>query len=277
MLVINNIKSEDTSYTKISHKKIEIDKENIPPKKEEKENELEKLFSSSKKEHVTNTETNPQEQRSNVAVNKNINYRAKQIIVREGIIDEEDLIPVGTNFIGKLLTSIDTSEENQLIKVLLPYGGKHKNGGEIPKNSIIFGNVKYSGKGEKVFVQFTGGTLPEGKAFEIKAQALNSRDYSTGIVGEYHGKTGVRVATTLGLSMVSAMTNVLTEKESLGSEGFTITEKPTMKNAFYKGVSKVSEMEANNQAEELNALPEYVTVEAGSDLIVSLTESFKVR
>ena len=112
--------------------------------------------------------------------------------------------------------------------------------------------------------------------FEINAQALNPQDYSTGIFGDYHGTATVRIATTLGLSMVSGMTEVLTEKQALGESG-AVTPKATMKNAFYHGVSKVSEMEANRQAGELSNEKAYVTVDAGSDLIVSLIAPLKIK
>ncbi|MDX1470829.1 MAG: hypothetical protein R3213_04980, partial [Flavobacteriaceae bacterium] len=93
---------------------------------------------------------------------------------------------------------------------------------------------------------------------------------------DYHGTATVRIATTLGLSMVSGMTEVLTEKQALGESG-AVTPKATMKNAFYHGVSKVSEMEANRQAGELSNEKAYVTVDAGSDLIVSLIAPLKIK
>ena len=74
--------------------------------------------------------------------------------------------------------------------------------------------------------------------------------------------------------MVSGMTEVLTEKKALGDKG-VVTPKATMKNAIYHGISKVSEMEAARQAQELSAERAYVTIEAGSDVIVSLISPLK--
>ncbi|MCB9092881.1 MAG: TrbI/VirB10 family protein [Halobacteriovoraceae bacterium] len=206
-----------------------------------------------------------------------LKYEAKQVIARDDVFDTSGTIPIGTNLIGKLLTSIDTREMGQLYKVLLPYGGKFKEGGEIPKGTVLFGKVNYPGRGEKVFLKFEKGVLPEGEEIEIHGQALTTSDYSPGIIGDFHGKAGTRLATTLGLTMFSGMTEILTEKEALGKDGISVAPKATMKNAFYGGLSKASQAEAERQAQELNQEPEYVTVDAGVDLIVNLTQSYRQR
>ncbi len=212
---------------------------------------------------------------------KDIEYKATQVIERKGPDGLEKGLPLGTNLVGKLLTAIDTREMGQFYKVLLPYGGKDKNGGSVPKNTIAFGKISYPGKGEKVFIQFTKALLPDGREVKLKAQALSSKNYSPGLIGDFHGKRTERIAATLGLTMVSAMTDTLTEREALGggaSNGTTIatevTPKATAKNAFYQGVSKVSEMEAGRQASELGDSQEYVTVPAGKEMIVNLVSTY---
>ena len=90
---------------------------------------------------------------------------------------------MGTNLIGKTLTTIDTRQADQLVKVLLPYGGRAKSGGELPKNSILFGQVTYGGKGEKVFIKFSKGVLPSGEEFQVEAQGLKSGRLFAGIGG----------------------------------------------------------------------------------------------
>lgn len=203
-----------------------------------------------------------------------LNLRAKQVITRDDLPNLKSSLPTGSNFIGKLITPIDTRDEKQFIKVLLPYGGSRNGSKLLDKDTMLLGSVQYSGTGEKVFINFIKAILPTGQEIEISAQALNPSDYSTGIKGEHHGTAGVRIATTLGLSMVSGMTEVLTEKKALGESG-AITPKATMKNAMYHGVSKVADMEASRQAGELAQEKPYVTIEAGIDLIVSLTAPFR--
>jgi hypothetical protein len=87
----------------------------------------------------------------------------------------------------------------------------------------------------------------------------------------------MRVASTLGLTMVAGMSDVLTEKEAIGGGGLlpgSVTVKSTMKNALYHGISQVAQDESNRQAAAIAEEQEYVTVNAGTDLIVSLTKAY---
>jgi hypothetical protein len=212
---------------------------------------------------------------------KNVEFKAVQVIRRKGPDGFSRGLPLGTNLVGKLLTAIDTREAKQLYKVILPYGGKDKNGGSIPKNTILFGTINYPNRGKKIFIQFTKALLPDGKEVKMNAQALNAKSYSPGINGDYHGKAAERIAATLGLTMISAGAETLTEREALGGSpaGGNIisqaTPKATLKNALYQGVSKVSEMEASRQMNELGKQPEYVTVPAGKEMIVNLLSTYR--
>ena len=203
--------------------------------------------------------------------NKKIKYKAPQVIERKDSFTSK--MPLGTNLIGKLLTSIDTRESEQLYKVLLPYGGKGKHS-SIPKNTVLFGTVTYPNTGRKVFMQFSKALSPDGKEVELKAQALNAKDYSPGLEGELHSGAAMRVASTLGLTMVSAFTNTLTEKQVLGSEG-AVTPKATTKDALYQGIAKASEMEAQRQMAELGNVQAYVTIPAGREMIVNLLSTYR--
>ncbi len=212
-------------------------------------------------------------------VPQNVNFGATQVITRSGLGGTMKPLPSGSTFIGKLLDGVDTRNQNQILKITLPYGARHKTGGTIPKNTILLGLVSYSGKGEKVYISFNRAVFPNGKEYKINAQALTSKDYSPGLIGEYHGNTDLRVAAAMGLTMVSAASEVLTTKTALGGlneQGqSTVVADATMENAMLQGISKVSEKEASRQARELESEEAFVTVEAGSDLIVSLLTPFK--
>lgn len=237
------------------------------------------LHSSQRKEQEKLARSAPRQERPRLVTQ--VEYRAPQVIKRKV---EEGLshgLPLGTNLVGKLLTTIDTRETNQLYKVLLPYGGRDKNGGEVPKNTILFGKVNYPGKGKKVFIHFSKALLPNGREVNLNAQALNSKDYSPGLFGEFHGRTTERIVSTLGLTMVSAMTDTLTEREAIGSGvgngafmAMEATPKATAKNALLQGVSRVSEMEAQRRAQDLSDQQEFVTVPAGQELIVNLVATY---
>lgn len=204
---------------------------------------------------------------------KKLEYRAKQVLIRSDDKSLKKNLPNGSNIIGKLLSAIDSRDLNSFVKVLLPYGANLKGEQFIEKNSMLIGKAHYSGKGERIYLNFDKAISPSGEERQITAMALDSSDYSNGIIGEVHSETGIRIAGTLGLTMVSSMTDVLTEKTAHGESG-VITPKATMKNAVYQGVSKVSELEAARHTEAMVQTPPYITLESGTDLIISLTSAF---
>jgi hypothetical protein len=207
----------------------------------------------------------PQSRKTRGASGPPIRYRAKQVFSPDA---SQTRIPSGANFIGKLLTSID-SRSPQQVHVILPYGGSHKSGGgALPPETILLGSFSYSGQGERIFMMFNRAVLPDGQELVISAQALSSKDYRGGVIGEYHSNKGTRMASAISLSMVSGISEVMVEKEGLGQSHLP-TPKATLQNGLYNGLSKVTEMEAANQAAELGQLPSYVTIDSGSDVIIS--------
>ncbi len=200
-----------------------------------------------------------------------LNYKATQVIARDNAGDPSKTVPIGTSLIGKTLTSIDTREPNQTIKVLLPYGGKSKVGAEIEKNTILFGRVTYSGHGEKVYLSLTKALSPEGHEFEIEAQALNPKDYSPGLAGTVNSNSDLRVLSAVGLAVVSGATEIMTEREMVNGMA---APKLELQNAAYQGVSKSSQAEASREASKLNESEDYITIPAGSDVIIALTKSY---
>jgi type IV secretory pathway VirB10-like protein len=196
-------------------------------------------------------------------------FRAKQVLERDNGKSGKKALPTGSNLIGKLLTTIDSRDLSSPIKVLIPYGGKFQGEEFIEKNTVFIGKASYSGKGERVFISFDRAILPSGQEKSITASALDSSDYSNGIVGDVHSETGMRIAGSLGLTMVSSMSDVLTEKTAHGESGVVIP-KANIRNAAFQGVSKISAMEASRQAETIAQTPPYITLDAGIDLIVTL-------
>ncbi|MBX9768799.1 MAG: hypothetical protein K2X47_16110, partial [Bdellovibrionales bacterium] len=149
---------------------------------------------------------------------------AKQVILRDlGGLGYG--FSVGSNIVGELQSTIDTRDANQLVRVALPFGARSKDGStEIPKGTLLMGKVNYPGKGEKVFVSFVQAVFPEGKSVKLAAQALDPKDYSSGLSGDIQSQAKTRALSIAGLSMVQAMGSVMTEKEALG-QGFQVTPK----------------------------------------------------
>ena len=204
---------------------------------------------------------------------KKITYYAKQVLVSEDAF-EGSRFPLGTHLIGKLLSGLDTRSK-QRVKAILPFDSKVRRGkGNLPAGTVFLGAVSYSGSGNKVFIQFDRGIFPSGKEFSLKAQALSTEDYSLGIKGTFHSNRGRRAAAVLGLSLLSGVSETLVEKEALG-QGFHITPKASVKNGLYKGMAEVANREGQRAAARPHQAPEYVTVEAGKDIIISLTGSLR--
>lgn len=208
----------------------------------------------------------------------NVNFNAKQVITRTNGEETGNALPGGTNIIGKLLNGIDTRNKNQPIKVILPYGARHKSGASIPRDTVLIGRATYSGHGKKVFLKFNKAIYPMGSEHKIEAQGLSSSDYSPGLVGKRHSNVDLKIAAQVGLTMISAATDVMTgrtQAANLADQGVAInTPDATLENAALQGVSQVARNEANQQAQEMSQQSAYVTIEAGSDLIISLTSSF---
>lgn len=203
-----------------------------------------------------------------------INYRANQVIERDNLEVLGDILPTGTKFIGKMLSSVDTRDTNVITEVLLPYGASFKGEKIIPDDSTIMGAVQYSGKNEKFFINFTHVVFPDGSEYPILAQALSSKDYSVGLIGEFHGHVGARVASTLALTAISTAADIMTKKVPVGFQGTAIAE-ASVENALYGAASKTAEFEARRQAKDLTSEKDYITFESGNDLIISLTKSFR--
>lgn len=206
-----------------------------------------------------------------------LTYNARQVFER---IEAQGLmtpIPSGTNFVGKLINGIDTRIENQVLKVLLPYGGTHPSGGKIPRDSVLLGSASYSG-GDRVYIRFNHVVYPNGQEYRIDAQALSSGDYTPGLIGNHHSETDLRVIGSLALTMVSAGADVLTQRTMYGANAYGMgmnQPNPTMENATLQGVSEVTKQEAERIGNKAKNKEEYLTVSTGGDLIVSLLTPFK--
>jgi hypothetical protein len=207
-------------------------------------------------------------------------YNARQVFERQDLGSGTlTPLPSGVNCIGKLINGIDTRETNQTMRAVLPYGASHPSGGSIPRDSIILGSISYQGKGDRAYIRFNRVIFPDGSEYKIDAQALSSADYAPGLIGETHGQGDMRMIGSLGLTMASAAAEVLTEKSPLGGINalgqVAVEAKPNLKNAALQGISQASKDEAGRHAEVAKNQEEYLTINAGGDLIVSLLTTFR--
>ena len=210
---------------------------------------------------------------------RDVKYGAPQVILREkstGFGGEAAV--VGASGTGRLLDGIDMRNPGVSVRVRLTYAIAGKDGKQaIPKGSIFIGGVSGGGKG-KVFLGFNRVVFPDGRQFAAAAQALDPRDFTSGLRGTFHSNRGLKVASKLGLTMVGGISGALAEKQAVGYYG-TTNVKSTLKDATLHGLSLAAREESRRQARgiEEEANDEYTTVEEGTVLIVSLTEDFKQK
>ncbi len=183
-------------------------------------------------------------------------------------------IRTGAKLLGFLVTAVDTREPS-IVSVLLPQGGTSDSGFEIERNSILIGKFSYRGQGSKVTMNFSRLDTPDGDSLKISATALDAADYTVGVRGSVHSDDGLKVASSLGLSMGASMADVLTEREVLGNSIGPSEAKPTMKNALLQGMSDAAAAQAGRVTEEIGSTKDYVVVSKGKEIIIQLNEDLK--
>ena len=200
-----------------------------------------------------------------------IRYLAPQVVGMKPNVPRS--IRQGAKLVGFLLSAIDTRVPAP-VRVRILQGGE-VNGVAIEAGSVLTGQFSYSGTGKLLHINFSRIDTVDGEPKRIQAQALNVGNYSPGIIGEEHSDTEVKVAAQMGLTMFAGMTDVLTEKESLGITANGVQAKPTMKNALLQGLSKSAQDRANQTASEISSTKDYLTISEGKEMIIELTEDFK--
>jgi hypothetical protein len=182
-------------------------------------------------------------------------------------------IRAGAKLIGVLENPVDTRAPS-LVRVKIPRGGE-AGGVTVSPGSTLIGQFSYPGSGDRVYFTFSRIGPPDGDFGKIAATALSSSDYTPGISGEVFTGTGIKVASSLGLTMFSGMTDTLTERESLGNIYGATEAKPFMKNALLQGLSQASRDQASRTAASVAQAKEYVVIPEGQEMIIELSEDFK--
>ena len=198
---------------------------------------------------------------------KKVIYRARQIVERE-FFRENSGIPLSARIKGRLLSFLDTRNLTPQ-RVFLEEEVKNAKGVTLlPKGSVLMGQAQYPGQGKRVFLSFGSALLPDSRKFFLSAQILDPEDYSLGLKGELHSNAAHRVASTLGLHMLSGATQTMVEKESLG-QSTRPTPKSYLRNALLNGISMATREEAHRKARQMSQRPEYVFLRAGREVVVS--------
>ncbi len=203
---------------------------------------------------------------------KKLKLKAKQVLVNE---DGSTLgnLPQGTSAVAELLNTIDSRDPSQLVRVRLLYGLKTRSGVHFKPGSIALGKATYNQGNDRVYVSFFTIINPDGSEEPVNAQALDSKDFSTGLVGHVHSDKAIKVAGSVALNVISAAAG-FAQQRSMNSAGVQVPDF-NAENALLAGASGVARDEANSTLGELKSEQDYITVDAGKDLIVILTKSIR--
>jgi Bacterial conjugation TrbI-like protein len=226
------------------------------------------LFAAGRRQVDANKKKEAEQKRKRIA----IKYWAPQIVGDDE--NAQNVMRSGSKLIGFLKNPIDTRAQT-LVRVLIPHGGE-SGGIEIEPGSILVGNYSYSGDGDRIYLTFSRIDPPDrGQPKKISAAALDAGNFSPGIQGEEFTNSGGKVATSIGLNMLSGMTDTLTDRESLGNSFNGVQAKPSMKNALLQGMSKASQDQASRVGSSIEQERNYVIVPEGKEMIIELQEDYK--
>ena len=203
-----------------------------------------------------------------------IKYAATQVIERDG--GRKSAAPIASRIEVVLSYPLDTRYQGGMVEAILPRAFRYRGREIIAKGTVLIGRMSYHGQGERVQVNFYRGVTPGGVEFELAAQAMDAEGAQPGIKGAIHSNARGRMGKAMGLSAISNITDVLTQKEALGKgRGTSIEYKPTVPNALLYSAGKATRQEANRRMGRIGQGEDYVVVAAGTASIVVLTESFK--
>ena len=186
----------------------------------------------------------PQKRRTRPKVREKVKYYAQQVLVSKNPLGKGEA-STRAQQLGRLLTGIDTRARGGVRAVLT-------------SGAIFIGRLRYPGNGDRVFIEFFQRISPDSEKFTVRAQALELGDGLPGIKGTFHSNMVGRSAAILGPSLVGSLFGSLIEKEALGH-----------------GLARVAGGEAQRQANKFQHFPEYVTIEAGKEIIISFEKNLE--
>lgn len=226
------------------------------------------------------TETKPQSEtvrkKADAEHRPKVKVGGKMVFYRWELEGSSNSIPVGTQMLGVLASSIDTRYLESPVRIELNRGFIYKRTRFLPPKTVLFGVLRYPGDEEDVYISLNGGVLPNGSQFSLNAEVLSFETMGPGIRGTFHGTFTDRARKSLALGFVSGIAETLQEKQGWGRENIPTT-RSTVKNAMLSGVSRVAEQELERQRRHVESEKPYVTIAPGKKLVVSLLHPFSRR
>ncbi len=202
-----------------------------------------------------------------------LKLKAKQVLINEAPIIGD--APTGSSAVGELLNTIDSRDPAGLVRVRLVYDLKSNSRVVFKKHSILLGKATYIQGNDRVYVNFFTIISPQGEEKPIHAHALDSKDFSTGLVGKVHSNKTLKAVSSVALNVISVAAGV-TSQRAMGTTGAQVPEF-NAEDALLAGASSTAKDEANSKRSQIESDNDHLTVRAGKDLIVMLTKSTRGR
>ncbi len=200
-----------------------------------------------------------------------LKLKARQVLINES--PTIGGLPTGSSAVGELLNTIDSRDSSQIVRVKLLYGLKSKSSMVFKKDSILLGKATYSQGNDRAYVSFFSVIHPNGIEEQVEAQALDSKDFSTGLIGKVHSDKAINTVGSIALNVISAAAGIATQKSM--SVGNTNVPDFNAEDAVIGGAGSVARDEANNASSKLKSAQDYIKVRAGRELIVMLTKQIR--
>lgn len=173
----------------------------------------------------------------------------------------------GVKFLAKLLDPIDTRFKDP-VRIEVTKSLKIDGEVVIEKGSELLGHFSET-RNDRVRVNLNRLILASGEEVAVSAVALDPKDYRVGLFGEKSSLKTKKILTSIGLRMLSGMSDVLIERESLGVNAMA-TPKSTVQNALLNGAREVSQGEANRIGSEVQNEKDYIIIPEGKMMIIEL-------
>lgn len=173
-------------------------------------------------------------------------------------------LPSGTAIPARLLNRIVTSDSRNPVIAVITKEFSAPSGFSIPMGTKVLGNAQNDSGSNRVQVTFHTFVFESGIEQPFSAVAV-MRDGSSGIVGDYHSQILKKEGGRFLGNFVAGFAEGFKDREKTNGLPF---EPGNLKNAALNGLSESASAQAKAQAEEMQNVVPYVTVESGTEFLV---------
>jgi Bacterial conjugation TrbI-like protein len=176
-------------------------------------------------------------------------------------------LPSGTTIPARLINRVVTADAKSPVIAIVTQDVSSISGLTIPTGTKVLGNAQSDSSEERVQVTFHTLVFEDGHEQAFSALAVMP-DGSAGLVGDYHSQILKKESGRFLGNFVSGFAEGFKDRQQ---GGFGMPYEPgNLKNALLGGVSDSAADQAKAYAEGMSKVTPYITVEAGTPLLLYL-------